>query len=291
MVGLVENALIEIRDKFQPDRIIIESSGSAFPATLALQIRQLEPEGFRLDGVVTVIDCVNFRGYEDSSPSAKLQAKYTDLHLLSKHELVDERALDLVLDRLHDLTDDVPHVLVSRDRPVAPALVFGLDTGLFRKGGAGERADWEDMGGVGEHADEVETRRVWKGGKGKGKASEAHNGHVHDDKCGHAAETDTDEGEAGEIEPIGREHLEAELAKLNFEIYRVKGIVRLATPAGHATHILNWAFGRHDLTPYPDLDGSPELAGVAFRLTVMGERGEVARRARRLAEGLEGEVA
>jgi G3E family GTPase len=91
MVGLVENALIEIRDTMSPDRIIIESrrvrrelrhlflktvltdcSGSAFPATLALQIREIEPKGFKLDGVVTVIDCVNFRGYEDSSPSAKV---------------------------------------------------------------------------------------------------------------------------------------------------------------------------------------------------------------------------
>jgi hypothetical protein len=89
MVGLVENAMIEVRDKYSPDRIIIESrsvphlsffssglslrsSGSAFPATLALQIRQLEPQGFKLDGVVTVIDCVNFRGYEDTSPSAKV---------------------------------------------------------------------------------------------------------------------------------------------------------------------------------------------------------------------------
>ena len=47
-------------------------SGSAFPATLALRIRELEPKGFKLDGVVTVIDCVNFRGYEDTSPSAKV---------------------------------------------------------------------------------------------------------------------------------------------------------------------------------------------------------------------------
>lgn len=51
-------------------------SGSAFPATLALQIRQLEPQGFKLDGVVTVIDCVNFRGYEDTSPSAKVSSLY-----------------------------------------------------------------------------------------------------------------------------------------------------------------------------------------------------------------------
>jgi G3E family GTPase len=49
-------------------------SGSAFPATLALRIRELEPKGFKLDGVVTVIDCVNFRGYEDTSPSAKVSS-------------------------------------------------------------------------------------------------------------------------------------------------------------------------------------------------------------------------
>ena len=83
MVGLVENALIEIRDRFRPDRIIIESSGSAFPATLALQIRQLEPQGFKLDGVVTVIDCQNFRGYEDTSPSAKVGSEALPEHTSS----------------------------------------------------------------------------------------------------------------------------------------------------------------------------------------------------------------
>ena len=41
------------------------------PATLALRIREMEPQGFRLDGVVTVVDCKNFPGYEDTSPSAK----------------------------------------------------------------------------------------------------------------------------------------------------------------------------------------------------------------------------
>ena len=59
------------------------SSGSAFPATLALQIRSLEPQGFKLDGVVTVIDCVNFRGYEDSSPSAKVDILTSTLPLSS----------------------------------------------------------------------------------------------------------------------------------------------------------------------------------------------------------------
>jgi hypothetical protein len=68
----------------------------------------------------------------------------------------------------------------------------------------------------------------------------------------------------------------------------VKGIVRLPSPttSGSTTYILNYAFGRHELTPAPELDEKEEFRGVSVRLTVMGERGEVARRSRRLAESL-----
>jgi len=81
LVGQMETALREIRDKYRPDRIIIECSGSAFPATLAFQIRELEREtnrDLRLDAIVTVIDAENFTGYEDTSPTAKMQASYSD---------------------------------------------------------------------------------------------------------------------------------------------------------------------------------------------------------------------
>lgn len=69
----------------------------------------------------------------------------------------------------------------------------------------------------------------------------------------------------------------------------VKGIVRLSTPSTnlpYTTYILNYAFGRHELTPMPDLDTKDEYTGVSVRVTVMGERGEVARRSKRLAESL-----
>ena len=69
-------------DTFRPDRIIIECSGSAFPATLAFQLRELEREtggDFKMDAIITVIDAENFMGYEDTSPTARMQASYTDL--------------------------------------------------------------------------------------------------------------------------------------------------------------------------------------------------------------------
>lgn len=64
---------------------LIESRGSAFPATLAFQIRELEREtneDLRMDAIVTVIDAENFTGYEDTSPTAKMQASYTDVILV-----------------------------------------------------------------------------------------------------------------------------------------------------------------------------------------------------------------
>jgi hypothetical protein len=61
---------------------------SAFPATLAFQIRELEKEtngAFKLDAIVTVIDAENFTGYEDTSTTAKMQARYTDIMLIVGH--------------------------------------------------------------------------------------------------------------------------------------------------------------------------------------------------------------
>nr|XP_031860816.1 uncharacterized protein CI109_003860 [Kwoniella shandongensis]KAA5527888.1 hypothetical protein CI109_003860 [Kwoniella shandongensis] len=301
MVGLVENALLEIKEKMNPDRIIIESSGSAFPATLALQIRQLEPQGFKLDGVVTVVDSLNFKGYEDQSPSAKLQAKYTDLILLNKHHLATERQMDDLLDSLNDLNDETPKIKIgpAPSNPPRPELIFGLDTKLFELVD-GEKKSWAEAEGSGSgsgwHGDEVETRNVWKGGKrskGKGKA-QAHE-HEHGESCGDCEKKDEAKDETeGEVVPVTREELDKELSKLSYEIYRVKGIVRLAaidsSTHSFSTHILNWAFGRYELTPIPSLDDDEDLKGASLRLTVMGERGEVARRARKFAGGLGAQV-
>jgi G3E family GTPase len=73
-------------ENYRPDRIIIECSGSAFPATLAFQLRELEREtagDLKMDAIVTVVDAENFIGYEDTSPTARMQAAYTDVILIA----------------------------------------------------------------------------------------------------------------------------------------------------------------------------------------------------------------
>jgi G3E family GTPase len=76
-VGRMGDALLELKgslppnqslilEKYSPARIIVETSGSAFPAPIAIQIRKLtrENEGIHLDSIITVVDAVHFRGYE-----------------------------------------------------------------------------------------------------------------------------------------------------------------------------------------------------------------------------------
>jgi len=268
LVGQMKNALLEISQNFAPDRIIIECSGSAFPATIAWQIRQLEKEtegGFKLDAIVTVIDAENFTGYEDTSPTAKMQATYTDILLINKYESVSERNLDIVIDHLNTLNDMTPKIKCAKGEGVEPSLIFNLDSKLYQ-------LHDPKLEAPANHHDEVETATVWRGGSDPHSHGAAHH-HHHE----HAAHEHAPPASG----PLTEESLSAALSGLpKEEIFRVKGFVRL--PAGMS--ILNWAFGRLELTPLQE--EREDLKDVDIRLTVMGSRGDVKRRARKLAETL-----
>ncbi|GJE85581.1 cobW-domain-containing protein [Phanerochaete sordida] len=271
LVGQMKTALLEIREKFRPDRIIIECSGSAFPATLAFQIRELEREtdrDLKLDAILTVIDAENFTGYEDTSPTARMQASYTDMIIINKWEHVSERQLDILIDHLNTLNDLTPKIKCEGRNGVDPSLIFGLDSKLY--------LEKDELVLDASHHDEVQTATVYAG-------PELTHSHVHeagDSPCscskeGHAASSTTPATLASEAA------LSTALGKLSKEaVWRVKGFVR--THGG--VRILNWAFGRYDLTETTDAELLSEQETV--KLTVMGERGEVKREARKLAEAL-----
>ncbi|EUC57575.1 CobW/HypB/UreG domain protein [Rhizoctonia solani AG-3 Rhs1AP] len=264
LVGQMKTALLEIRDKYRPDRIIIESSGSAFPATLAFQIRELEREtdgDFKLDAIVTVVDAENFRGYEDTSPTAKMQAQYTDVILINKWEHVSERDLDIVLDHLGTLNDLTPKLRCQGKSGVPHNLLFGLDSKQFLHLPPALQGTDEN------HHDEIETATVCKG------THLAHT-HSHDD---HSAEP-----EDQPPSPLTRDRLSEALEKLPTEsIYRVKGFVRFGD---QDIEVLNWAFGRFELVSCAT--ARYNLGPNELLLTVMGARGETKRYARKLGQTL-----
>ena len=127
MIGSLNAALEEILLSC-PDRIVIETSGSAAPAPIVWEIRK-NPH-LLVDGVITIIDAINFNGYVNKSYALKMQAKYTDLILINKHEGMDEHTLDAHLDDLYEINLDTPKIKTDCGF-IDPNIVFGLDSTLF----------------------------------------------------------------------------------------------------------------------------------------------------------------
>ena len=243
-----------------------------------MEVNRLSRETGRyvLDGVMSVVDVENWKGYEDTSYTAKMQARYTDLIVLNKWELVSERRVEDVEDAILALELEVqcPRTK-SRKGWVDKDIVFGLDASL-----AGLMVqDTKEPGN--EH------------GHGNG------NEHKHDHD--HASEVEvlsvtltSTTGAKGSVDTD-------KLAKLlhdptKDEVYRIKGILYASTPpkssentptplpasnfteAGtRARYILNWAFGRWTFTAVPhdsSAAGSEEKPEPELRLTVITARYE-----------------
>lgn len=276
LVGQLSDALEQLRETVSPDRIVIETSGSAFPATLAMEVNRLareEGRAFVLDGVISVIDVENWEGYEDTSYTAKLQAKYTDLIVFNKWEGVPEARFDVCLDRVGDLEIETPWVKSERGR-VDKDVLLGIDGALFTKSDA--LAD----------------------GRGEG--------HGHDHKHDHQSEVEVlsvllKSSTPGEtVDVVALERLLSSAPRE--EVYRIKGILRCSSQAppvetsddlgtrrestetGFRYYILNWAFGRWTCTPTAMVAESAE-AGVAARLTFILARYESGKWKKKLEAG------
>ncbi|KAI4677997.1 uncharacterized protein J4E88_006515 [Alternaria novae-zelandiae] len=261
LVGQLSDALETLANDVNPDRIVIETSGSAFPATLAMEVNRLSRETgkYVLDGVMSVIDVENWKGYEDTSYTAKMQARYTDLIVLNKHELVSERRLEDVEDAVLALEVE-PQIPRTKSRKgwVDKDIVFGLDARLagVTEDNGSKHAHEHDH----DHSSEVEVLTVTL-------KSQDGNSSVDTAKLAKLLEDPTKD-----------------------EVYRIKGILYSSTPPkssdadadahqkvqeGRARYILNWSFGRWTFTPVPLPTGeSASEEEPVLRLTVITARYE-----------------
>ncbi|PKK46359.1 hypothetical protein CI102_7498 [Trichoderma harzianum] len=289
LVGQLGPALGELEKTVAPDRIIIETSGSAFPATLALEVNRIARDTgkYVLDGVISVIDVENWKGYEDTSYTAKIQARYTDLIVFNKWETAGEDRYDECLDRVGDLDVDVARVKSDKGL-VDIGVVFGIDGGLARE------LTEVDVGG--EHNHDHQT-----------------NGDDH--KHGHS-HSHQSEVEVLSVELKGDSGAAVSTDKLlNFlksapkdEAYRIKSVLTLSStpknsdpdvpkpePNPRGRYILNWAFGRWTFTPLAEsAEEHSSSNGVVLRLTMILARYESNKWKKRIEAGglieLEGEV-
>lgn len=123
LVGPFISAIDEIAQTYSPDRIIIESAGSADPASIALMVEN-HPQLDR-DGVLVVIDVVNFNNFEKIDHVSQRQTEFTDLIIFNKVEQVDLARKKQVVGYVRELNEHAPIVETTQGR-INPELVFGL---------------------------------------------------------------------------------------------------------------------------------------------------------------------
>ncbi|KAK3677588.1 hypothetical protein LTR78_002438 [Recurvomyces mirabilis] len=229
-VGQIEDALHQLDRECSPDRIIVETSGSAEPLKLVLEVNRIAKltGRFELDGVISVIDAENWSGYSNTSYTAKLQAQQTDLIIINKWESLSEREFDLFLDKVGELDVDTPQTKSDKGW-ISPDLLFGFDSKMAK---------------------------AWIDGHASSTRSHDHHhdhGHMSEMECLSITLTSPSPGS------------NIDLAKLDTllksapkdEVYRIKAVLYSTaapktsdgtdvngTKLKRARYILNWSFGR-----------------------------------------------
>lgn len=251
------------------------------------RISRENPGTFSLDGVISVIDVENWKGYEDTSYTAKMQAKYTDLVVFNKWELVGEEGLDRALDRVGDLDVQVAWVR-SRKGFVDKDVVLGIDGAMvlqqqddlseFADGHGHDHEHEHEHEHKDDHSDEVEVLSATL--HNTRSSSSSHESQLHGVKL------DTFE--------------DLLLSCPKDEVYRIKGLIASSNPPPDSTgerreslsdeghlgvYVLNWAFGRWTYTALPSAQGKEALGGAVARLTFILARGESAKWERKLKGG------
>ena len=123
IVGPFMSSIDEIIAQNTPDRILIEASGAADPSAIAMSVSS-HPQLIR-DGVIGVIDVLNFEGYKDLSITSQAQTKFIDLLVFNKVELADLATKKRVVGYVRELNTHSPIVEALEGR-LDPLLAFGL---------------------------------------------------------------------------------------------------------------------------------------------------------------------
>jgi G3E family GTPase len=134
------------------ERVILETTGLADPAPI-LQTLMTDPliaHGYRLDGVVTLVDAVSGLATLDAQAEARKQVAMADRLLVTKADLAGGSVPAALVARLGAL-NPVAEIVACAHGAVAPARLFGLGPWRERHGSA-EIEDWLGAAALEGHA-------------------------------------------------------------------------------------------------------------------------------------------
>jgi len=234
----LEQALLDLLNRFNPSRILIEASGVADPAAIR---EALKEEGLRahmeIRQVVTVVEADTWANRENFGSFFLSQIMEADLVLLNKIDLLDEHEVVRILEEIRETLRNVrviPTVFCNVDPEV---LLLNTPATLMAKDGVGEK-DVENAGhqSLGVITHDHETEQV-------GYASFSFKS----------------------PEPIDESCFMRFLKSLPWQLFRIKGLVRFQD----RTIMLNYVGGKAELA---DWDGEEETQLAFAGLRVDKER-------------------
>jgi G3E family GTPase len=124
LLGEFEAAVNEIIDTVNPDIIVVETTGVAEPDALVFDIQESLPK-VRLDGVITVIDADGMVKYPSIGHTVRMQIEAADIILLNKVDLVSQRELQAIEEKLSSL-NEIASIVHTQRGQVDPDLLFGI---------------------------------------------------------------------------------------------------------------------------------------------------------------------
>ena len=133
------------------ERVILETTGLADPAPI-LQTLMTDPmiaHGYRLDGVVTLIDAVSGLDTLDRQEEARKQVAMADLLLVTKTDLLGGVVPEALAARLDGL-NPMARIVASSHGQVAPAALFDLGPWRQRRG-TSEIEAWLGAAALADH--------------------------------------------------------------------------------------------------------------------------------------------
>ncbi|MBU0974448.1 GTP-binding protein [Patescibacteria group bacterium] len=227
LVGPFITSINEVIESFSPDRIIIEASGAADPSAIALMISS-HPKLDR-DGVVGIIDVVNFDGYKDLSITTQNQTKFTDLIIFNKIELVDINKKKAVVGYVRELNTHSP-IIEAPNGKVPAKLIFGLNS--------------KDLSAILEDLKASDSNH-------------SYTDHIHEDNI-----------QSFNLNPEGKfnkDELEETINKTPKNIFRIKGFVKLEDDK---FYLLNSVGKRTDFVLLETEKNTPEYSRISENLLI-----------------------
>lgn len=129
-----------LRDRVDPDRIIVETSGVALPFDTTLNFwREPVSEWIGDDMAVVVVNAEQLAAGEELEGTFEDQVSSADLLVLNKTDLVSEGALPELEAKLRRIEPEAPIVRCARGQ-VDPALLFPPDLGSVDRSGIAPKA-------------------------------------------------------------------------------------------------------------------------------------------------------